>query len=375
MIYPESSNDMEDDGRRGKDEMNLAVLPIAKLGRLDDRTTIEYYGTFSDKDGQNEMVWKVRGADGLGLPNDLGERVLVALLYIGAQNDFAERRMEFSLYQILGILGLKEGSRNYRALENAIAQLAGILITSENAWVQKGKDGKLRRARMSKGFHIIDDYTLWNLEDSEERKSYITWGERIWKSIKSGYIKQLDIDFYYSLKNPLARRLYRFLDKMTNYKPSKPYIIDIFALANKLGMVPQEYPSTVKKIIKNAAQELIDRGWMADFEFIQAGNFHRVRFHRCERPEPMLLNLLDSNAGNERESGPYDELWASIVDHFPDERFPRKLAETQILSIENGTATIAAGGFRDWIENRLGDRILKALQREMDDITAVHFVE
>jgi len=39
-----------------------------------------------------------------------------------------------------------------------------------------------------------------------------------------------------------------------------------------------------------------------------------------------------------------------------------------------GTATIAAGAFRDWIENRLGKRILKALQSEVADITAVRFV-
>ena len=38
-------------------------------------------------------------------------------------------------------------------------------------------------------------------------------------------------------------------------------------------------------------------------------------------------------------------------------------------------ATIASGAFRDWIENRLGKRILKALQREMAEITAVRFVE
>ena len=33
--------------RDGRDEMNLAVLPIALLGRNDERDVIEYYGTFS----------------------------------------------------------------------------------------------------------------------------------------------------------------------------------------------------------------------------------------------------------------------------------------------------------------------------------------
>jgi len=171
---------MEDDRRHGKDEMNLAVLPIAKLGRSDTRNSIEYFGTFTENGTQREMVWTVHGADKIGLPGELGDRVLVALLCIAAENDFADRRMEFSLYRILQTLDLADSGRNYRGVERAIAQIAGILITSENAWVQKGKDGKLRRSRISKGFHIIDDYTLWNLEDKEARKSYVVWGERLW---------------------------------------------------------------------------------------------------------------------------------------------------------------------------------------------------
>lgn len=72
---------------------------------------------------------------------------------------------------------------------------------------------------------------------------------------------------------------------------------------------------------------------------------------------------------------PLAELWASIIDHFPDERFPKKLTKTRLVAIEDGTATIAAGDFRNWIENRLGDKLLKELQREMDNITAIRFVE
>lgn len=217
LIYPESSNDM-DDNRRGKDEMNLAVLPIAKLGRSDCREVIEYYGTSPDGDGQQEMTWTVRGASGLGLPGELGERVLVALLYIGAQSAFKHRRMEFTTYQVLRILGLGPGGGNYKGVERAIAQLAGILITSDKAWIQKEDDGKLRRSRVAKGFHLIDDYALWTVEDGEDKKSYIVWGKQVWQNIKSGYIKNLDVDFYFSLENPLSRRLYCFLDK--DYPPS-----------------------------------------------------------------------------------------------------------------------------------------------------------
>jgi hypothetical protein len=181
------------------------------------------------------------------------------------------------------------------------------------------------------------------------------------------------------LKNPLSRRLYRFLDKMTNYRPSKPYVIDIVALANKLGMMPQEQPAALRKIIKNAANELVERGWLDNYDFFKVGKFSRVRFNRQVRTEPIQLESWDSNAGSESkpepEPDPLTELWATVMGAFPDGHFPPKLAGTRLLSIENGTATIAGGPFRNWIENRLGHRILKALQHEMAEITAVRFVE
>lgn len=370
---------MEDETRRsGKDEMNLAVLPIAKLGRADSRDMIEYYGTFTADRKQQEMVWTVRGAAGLGLPGELGERVLVALLYLGAQDGFKTQRLEFSTYQILRILGLSDGSGNYRGVERSIAQLHGITVTSDLAWIQKEDSGKMRRSRVSKGFHIIEDYTLWNLEDSQEKKSHIIWGKHIWQNIKAGYIKPLDIDFYYGLKNPLSRRLYRFLDKMTNYRPAKTYVIDIFALANKLGMVPNEYPSYIKRLLKKAADELVEQGWLTSYEFVKSGNFHRVRFCRAERSQSVTdigTDSLVSNLGSEEDDDPLADLWAAIVAYLPDDRFPPKLADTRLLSIEDGTATIAGGAFRDWIENRLGNRILKALQREVGEVIAVRFVE
>lgn len=360
------------DRRHGRGEMNLAVLPIAKLGRADRRDMIEYYGTFSDGNGQKEMVWTVRGAAGLGLPSELGERVLVALLYLGAQENLKSRRMEFTMYQILKILGLSHSSGNYRGVERAIAQLHGITITSDNAWIQKKKDRSLNRARVTKGFHIIDDYTLWNMEDGEERKSHLVWSRRIWANIKAGYIKSLDIDFYYGLENPLSRRLYRFLDKMTNYRPSKPYVIDIFALANKLGMVPHEYPSSIKRLLKGAAQELVDTGWLSSFEFFKSGQYHRVRFCRVGIPEPVQMPLLDQKLDSNYTIDP--DPWLDMLAEMKP-NMAEKLRGTELVSIEDGKATIRAGQRVDWLNNRLAKSVARELKLSGYDVDEVVFVE
>jgi hypothetical protein len=105
------------------------------------------------------------------------------------------------------------------------------------------------------------------------------------------------------------------------------------------------------------------------FEFLQAGNFHRVRFYRCQRPEPAQLNLLDSNAGSEQENNPDDDLWAVIVAQLPDDRFPPKLAGTRLICIEDGTATIAGGPFRDWCKFRLSNQQNSGLKISQKGVT------
>jgi len=73
--------------------------------------------------------------------------------------------------------------------------------------------------RTKTGFHIIDKYWLRYREKDERIReaegvpAYIVWGEDIWASIQAGYIKNLDLAFFYHLSLPLSRRLYRFLDK------------------------------------------------------------------------------------------------------------------------------------------------------------------
>ncbi len=366
---------MEDDKRLGRDEMNLAVLPVTKLGKTDKREVIEYQGTFNDGEGQKEMVWTVRGAAGLGLPGELGERILVALLYIGSQKNFADRRMEFSVYQVLKILGLTDGSNNYRNIERAIAQLHGLTITSDKAWVSKGKDGKLQRTQMTKGFHVIDDYTLWHQEEAvEDHKSYILWGERIWKSIQSGYIKQLDIEFYYQIENPLARRLYRFLDKMTYYRPSRPYVIDIFALANKLGMVAYEFPTHLKRPLSKAADELVANGYLASYDFFKLGKFHRIRFYRANSNAPIQLTLenCDLRLGSEIEDDP--DPWLDMIAEMTD-NIARNLGDTQLLSIEDGVATVQASKGSDWLNTQLAQSVVRELKLSGYEIEKVIFVE
>src|SRR5262245_13711551 len=94
----------------GKDEMNFAEFPIAFLS---DRVpagvnTLVFEDTVRDKGTGLPVVRKltVRGADGLGLPTAGDVDVLVALMQLTKQrNDFTERRVYFSRYELIKFLG------------------------------------------------------------------------------------------------------------------------------------------------------------------------------------------------------------------------------------------------------------------------------
>lgn len=379
-----NDDEQRDEPRRGKDEMNLAVLPIARLGRNDKRTRIEYEGTFREagKD-QEKMIWIVEGA--AGLPTEFAERVMVALLSIGAEQNFAQRRMTFTVYRVLKILGLTISNRNYRMVETSLKQLAGVLITSDNAWIEYTKEGQQKRVTTSHGFHIVDEYFLHYQEGEEDSKeSFVVWGARVWKSIQAGYLKLLDIDFYYSVQNPIARRLYRFLDKMMAYEPAKPYQIDIFDLANKLGMATYEHAAHLRRPLKKAAQELVNRGYLSAFEFFKVGPFSRIRFYRMGSEQSEQLSWLEAAA--EAESPPTvttnetptrtqeEELWDAILARL-NPSYAKLLQQTRLVDLEEGVAIIEAGDYVDWLQNRLATPLQRELRQICPDITAVRFIK
>jgi len=366
---------MTDDKRQGKDEMNLAVLPIARLGRNDRRTRIEYHGTFKEPGKEQEtMVWIVEGA--AGLPTEFAERVMVALLYLGAESNFNDRKVYFTVYKVLKTLGLTISNRNYRMVERALKQLAGVLITSDKAWVEHNKDGQPKRVTTSRGFHVIDEYFLHYQEDDEdEPESYVVWGARLWKSIQAGYLKMLDIDFYYSIENPLARRLYRFLDKMMGYETGRPYQIDIFDLANKLGMAQYEHAAHLRRPLKTAAQELVDQGYLSDFEFVKVGKFSRLRFYRSPTMPVMQLPLLEPDTTTNETITKTDEdrLWDTVFTALTP-ALQEMLRSVRLTGIDEGVAIIEAGRNAEWLQTRTPRGLLQALKMECPDITEIRFI-
>ena len=371
----------------GKDEMNLTEFPIARLGRRDTRMVIEYHGQIV-KDGRTETQhWTVSGDGKLGLPTEFAERVLVALISISAEDGFTSKKVTFSRYRILKMMGLSLSQRNYNALRTALRQLAGVTIYSEGSWWDKETQ---RRITTEEAFHLIEKLYIRTARrkskeiDDDGTYGFVVWGDTIWQSFKAGYIKRLNLPFYYGLSNALARRLYRFLDKRMYYQDS--YQIDIFDLAARLGMVQYPKPSKVKQKLQPAFNLLIEAGFLHSAEAVKMGKFTRIHFRKTEpayvqnglfSPSESAEDASEADTASEMAIAPqevlYDQydtpealqqVWAAILDDFQrsNQASYDMLIGSGLLRIEDGTATIAVNiRCHEWVANRMRRQLVTAL--------------
>lgn len=276
----------------GKDEMNLAEFPFALLRRQSDkRTSFSYEGYVTGPDGKrHKQRWTVHGLSGLGLPNEYDERIMVALMAVSASKGFQDRRVPFSVYSLLRIMGLTDSKRDYENIERGLDRLVGATIFAEGSFWDNAEKNWIKQ---KSAFHIIERVWLaYKEEDDKIRETegvpaYFVWSEDLWKSIQDGYIKNLDLSFYYSLETPLARRLYRFLDKRLYRKHA--FEIDVFELAGRLGMAAYKYPSQILEKLQPAVNELIRERFLARAGAKKVNKYTRLWVEKYGAPERTAL--------------------------------------------------------------------------------------
>lgn len=373
----------------GKDEMNLVDFPFATLNHKDSRTYIECVTWHSDPEkGRYQQKWIVAGNSALGLPHEIADQTVLALILIWNEQG-AQRIFSPTIYRILKILKLPDTKHYYELLKKTLLQLDGLRFRSERAFW----DNQKRQHVSIQSFGLFDSMRLsfWIDEDSfmeQEEKNSIEWSTPIWNSLNAGYLKAIDLSFYLTFDRPLTRRLYRFLDKQLRYRRS--FEIDIFALASRLGMQSYAFPSKVQEKLKPAIDELIESKFLASAEFRKVGKYFRVCFakaseystsqqHRdnTDDPELGMLDAAQPETWHERWSHAQEqysvgeeeqELWKGVLTnlkaHVPTGTFSTFIEPTLLLSVDEGTAIILVGNPRakDWLQNRF----LKSFKDELN---------
>jgi plasmid replication initiation protein len=257
--------------RQGKDEMNLAVFPIAALSVRVPRNVkaLKFQDTIQGDGGKLvKRSWTVQGGNDCGLPTAGDEDVYVALMELTRQQGFGDRRVNFSRYELARRLGWSPCGKTYKRIEQALLRLANVHIHASNAFWDNAK-----RSYVTVGFSLIQEYQLYDEKPkpgqkpgSEPPSSFFMWSERLYESFKSGYIKFLDTELYFKLSSATARRLFRYLDK--KFGRDHRFSIDIFKLAHEhLGISRNfRYVSQLVQQMRPAFEDLLEHRYLKSWE-------------------------------------------------------------------------------------------------------------
>ncbi len=258
-----------------RDEMNLAEFPLAVLStRVDSKVkTLEFTDYTRGPKGETvERRWIITGADRFGLPTATDDDVLLGLIRLTMDQDFRDPKVYFTRYELLKILRWSTEGRSYQRLVKSFNRLSGVKINSNSFYDNASKSYQIST------FGIIDSFEFNDERAGGEKNSFFFWNDRLFESFKSGYIKKLDLDLYFSLKSAVARRLYRYLDKHFYFKNTLD--AHLFTLAfEKIGLSrTYKYVSSIRQQLTPALKELVEIGFLSSYEFLGEGQNSIIRF-------------------------------------------------------------------------------------------------
>jgi len=242
----------------GRDELNLAEFPLAAICDrfLDGTKTVVFEDTVFDEETRRHLPRKltVSGSDRFGLPTAKDDDVLLACVQLSSIGDFHSKEVHFSRYELLKLLRWPDETRYYRRLAVSLRRWKGLTVYSDRAFFDKS-----RRSWVNKDFGIFDNLYIYEKEEREgaaaPASSWFVWNEVMFDSFQSGYLKKLDWDLYCRLENPVAKRLYRFLDK--RFYRSNEVRLDLHKLAfNKIRLSPNYNTGQIKRALERGISEL-----------------------------------------------------------------------------------------------------------------------
>lgn len=273
---------MDDRDKLTKDELNLAEFPFTLPSYRAPKgiTTIRVSELKMDKDNRPvQREWIVHPS-GYGLPLATDEEVFLGLMYFLHRSDFRERTIYFTQHNLFRLLRWSGSQENYNRLELSLRRLKGAVIEcKESFWDHKGK------CYASHQFSLIDSLSLYRRELKSHDQPFIsqvTFNEWIFDSFKSGFLKTLDLNLYLALKSPLARKLFRLLDKKL-YR-GETFEMELMRLANRLALTDNAYPSIVKKQLDRSAHpELEACGFLKSVRYIKRGNSTVIQYQMAPK--------------------------------------------------------------------------------------------
>jgi hypothetical protein len=210
------------------------------------------------------QVWKVMPSGEYGMPGPVDQDVYLAVLQLLQQRGGMpeDGELSFSLYELRKILGWSDDSGGaYKEIRDALLRIATTSMQSRNAFYSAQE----RR-------RIVDTFNIWSVHFAEHEVKGQTVRERhvlkfhpiFIRNYMAQYLKGIDSDFYWSLRSPVSKRLYRLVDLQRAGGLS--WETDLFGVRDQVPL-DYNYPSQIKRALQKAHDELLQRDFLSGVEY------------------------------------------------------------------------------------------------------------
>ena len=313
-----------------RDELNFAEFPIASVAdRIPaSQKTLTFTDTIFDQSRNARVSRKltISGSDHYGLPTALDDEVILALIQLTSSQGFSAKKVHFTLYQLIELLGWRDDGRSYKRLIESLKRWVGVTLEYDRAWWAKEE-----RSWESENFHILEEVTIVDRSRRERRKaafpedpnavkSYFVWNEKVYNSFLAGNLKQLNFEFFKSLDGSIAKRMFRFLDKRFYLRRRWDFDLRVFSCEH-IGLSRSNSNSELKRLLATAIRELEVRGFLEPLA--PDARFTEVR--RGEWTVNFVIHPLWSSSGpSELDGAPKPEHESVVVPLGSPERVPSK---------------------------------------------------
>lgn len=287
---------MSEKGIKRFDELNIARLSLISV---QERIPPDYRDWSVElEDGDRRYKVTCQAMPEYGVPHGIDTDISAALvnLYID-QGAPADGTVTCTPYQLLQMAGLDTSGRYYAALDESLKRLL-----TTNYFIAEGWRDHPRKRWTNVNFRYIDRLEFSSGEAERLDASSIlkiTLPQEIARSVRSGYIKPLDLSFMQTLRRPPTRALYRLLDSQRR-DPENPeevamsYQVGLMEWAEACKIVTDR-PSMAQRTLDSAHEELIEKGFLKSVEYLGRGKKKLLHYTFGEAfipPDPLLVQSL-----------------------------------------------------------------------------------
>jgi hypothetical protein len=258
-------------------ERNLEEYPLFELKARQRGSKARLFERVVEGEGGVSLrqTWKVIPSGEYGMPGPVDQDVYLAVLQLLEQRGGMpeDGELAFSLYELRKVLGWSDDSGGaYREIRDALVRIQLTGVQSTNAFYSAA-DEQL----------IADSFNVWSVHFAQRKKKggagsgarstqdrhVLRFHPVFIRNYEAQYLKGLDADFFWGLKIPLSKRLYRLVDLQRAGGLS--WRTDLFAVRDQIPL-DYAYPSQIKRALGRAHAELKEKGFLSGVEYEEHGD-------------------------------------------------------------------------------------------------------